>query len=303
MLSVPKYYDFYNSFLASLSDGCIHSKKDCDEFVRQKMRLSPEDLSVLTASGYSLWVNRVGWCATYLKKAGLVESPKRAFFQITEEGKRVLAMGVTISDGFLAEKYPAFAEFKRGNKGHKPEEYFLPEPEQQETPLETLERVYTEIDGQLSEELLSAILTMPPIFFERLVVRLMEGLGYGGFAGAGFITKASGDSGIDGIIHEDRLGFNSIYIQAKRWDPTSTVGRPEIQKFAGALLGPPKIEKGVYITTAKFSKEAEDYARAQHIILVNGKKLTELMIKSGIGVSTIKTYEIKRVDSDFFEDE
>lgn len=299
-MAVPKYSDFYNAFLQSLKDGVAHSKSECNEYVCRAMDLSEDDLSELTASGYSLWVNRVGWCATYLKKAGLIASPKRAVFQITKEGQKVLTEGISISNQILMERYPAFAEFKLGNKIKR--ESVKPQIEQEETPQDTLERVYQEINAQLSDELLTAVLAMSPTFFEQLVIKLMDGLGYGGFDGAGFVTKASGDGGIDGVINEDRLGFNVIYIQAKRWSPDMTVGRPEIQKFAGAMLGPPKIDKGLYITTSKFSREAVEYAKAQHIILIDGEKLTELMIKFGIGVSTIKAYEIKRVDADFFEE-
>ncbi len=138
----------------------------------------------------------------------------------------------------------------------------------------------------------------PPAFFENLVVDLMRSMNYG----AGFVTKSSGDGGIDGIIPEDRLGFSLIYIQAKRWDPKTTITKPEIQKFAGAMMGPPKVEKGLFITTAQFSQGARDFADAQHIILVDGQRLTELMIEYGLGVSVQSTYSIKRIDSDYFAD-
>lgn len=139
-------------------------------------------------------------------------------------------------------------------------------------------------------------MNQPPWFFEKLVVDLMEAMNYG----KGFITKISGDDGIDGIIHEDRLGFNLIYIQAKRWNPSATIGKPEIHSFAGAMMGPPRIEKGLFITTAKFTQGAKDFANAQHIILVDGQKLTQLMIEYNLGVSTQKTYLVKRIDSDYF---
>lgn len=300
-MAVPKYKDFYNVFLESLSDGQIHAYNDCKDYVKGKMNLSEEDLSVITASGYALWVNRLGWCTTYLKKAGLITSPKRSFFQITNSGSELLKEGVTITNQLMMERYPSFVEFRQrnGNKEVKPDRE---ETEEIETPQDTLERVYQEINSQLSDDLLAAVLSMTSTFFERLVVQLMEGMGYGGYAGAGFVTKTSGDNGIDGIINEDQLGFNVIYIQAKRWSPDITIGKPEIQKFVGALMGPPKIDKGLYITTAKFSKGAEQYANAQHVILVDGKKLTELMIKFNIGVTTQNTYNIKRVDTDFFEE-
>ena len=167
-----------------------------------------------------------------------------------------------------------------------------------ETPMETFERVFGTINEQLADDLLTEIMNQSPGFFESLVVDLMKAMNYGD----GFVTKLSGDDGIDGIIHEDKLGFNLIYIQAKRWKPEITVGKPEIQKFAGAMMGPPRVEKGLFITTAKFSQKAREFADAQHIILVDGQKLTELMIEYGIGVSAQKTYCIKRIDSDYFSD-
>ena len=169
----------------------------------------------------------------------------------------------------------------------------------QETPQEALERAYALINDQLADDLLTEVLQQSPAFFEQLVVDLMKAMNYG----EGFVTKYSGDDGIDGIIHEDRLGFNLIYIQAKRWKPDITIGKPELQKFAGAMMGPPKVEKGLFITTAKFSPKAQEFANAQHIILVDGKRLTDLMIEYGVGVSTQKTYFIKRVDSDYFSGE
>lgn len=304
-MAVPKYSDFYNAFLESLKDGEVHAYNESKEFVKKRMRLSESDLTEITASGYALWVNRLGWCTTYLKKAGLVVSPKRSFFQITQEGIQLLHENIIITDKILMERYPSFAEFK---KGSRPIEHVDSEEtstildNDKETPQDTLERVYNEINDQLADELLSSVLAMSPSFFERLVVQLMEGMGYGGYAGAGFVTKASGDDGIDGVIYEDKLGFNLIYIQAKRWASDRTISKPEIQKFVGALMGPPKIDKGLFITTAKFSKGAEEYAAAQHVILVDGEKLTKLMIEFGIGVTTQKTYTLKRVDSDFFEE-
>ncbi len=303
-MAVPKYYEFYNVFLESLADGKVHTLKECKEYVAKKKKLTEDDMSQQTATGYALWVNRLGWCTTYLKKAGLVVSPARSAFQITEEGEKLLAEKATITDGLLKSRY-SFAEFKVHKSRHKELEQSDDEPkaEQEETPQETFERVYQEINEKLSDEILAAVVSMSPTFFERLVVQLMEAMGYGGYAGAGFVTKASGDGGIDGVINEDQLGFNVIYIQAKRWNPDSIIGKPEIQKFVGALMGPPRIEKGLYITTAKFSKGAEEYARAQHVILVDGAMLAELMIKFNLGVTTQNTYQIKRIDSDFFEEE
>lgn len=302
-MAVPKYYEFYNAFLESVSDGEAHAYNECKDYVAKKMKLSESDMAQQTASGYALWVGRLGWCTTYLKKAGLIISPARSTFQITAEGIKLLGEKLPITDALLAERYPSFAEFTSPKSKGEQSGKTAPEKEElEETPQETFERVYQQINEKLSDEVLNAVLSMSPTFFERLVVQLMEAMGYGGYAGAGFVTKASGDGGIDGVINEDQLGFNVIYIQAKRWAPDTVIGKPEIQKFVGALMGPPRIEKGLYITTAKFSKGAEEYARAQHVILVDGEMLSELMIKFDLGVTTQNTYQIKRIDTDFFED-
>lgn len=257
---------------------------------------------MISSNRQSVWALRFGWANTYLKKAGLVIAPKAGHCQITDEGKRLLNSGVDITNHYLAEHYPDFAAFVKGKK-IPPDPPIPPDPsippDASETPPETLERVYSIINEQLSDDLRTAIIGQTSSFFETLVVDLMKAMGYGD----GFVTKATGDGGVDGIIYEDKLGFNLIYIQAKRWNKDSVIGKPEIQKFAGAMMGPPKVEKGLFITTAKFSQGAMDFAKAQHIILVDGEKLTELMIEYNLGVSAQKTYQIKRIDSDYFSND
>lgn len=295
-MALPKYNELYQPILSILSDGKSWPIKKVWEKAGEMLSISPEEMAMtLPSGGMGVFVNRIGWARTYLKKAGLVDSPKRGYVQITEEGRRVLGADIAITNNYLM-RYPSFAEFQnRTVPQDKPEEV----QEVSETPQETLDRVYKTINSELAEELLSEIMRQSPSFFETLVVDLMKAMGYGD----GFVTKASGDDGIDGIIHEDKLGFNLIYIQAKRWNPSVSIGKPEIQKFAGAMMGPPKIEKGLFITTAHFSQGARDYGEAQHIILVDGQKLTKLMIEYGLGVATQKTYLIKRVDSDYFAEE
>ena len=300
-MPIPKYYELYMPFLSAVIDGEVHTLKEIKSAVSSSLHLSEEDLSERISSGQTVFDNRLGWSRTYLKKAGLIASPQRAHFVITEEGQRLFNSGEIITDNLLAERYPDFAAFK-GNQPHAGQSSNpaadIESSEETETPQETLERAYGLINDQLADDLLTEIMNQTPAFFENLVVDLMRGMGYGD----GFVTKTSGDEGIDGIIHEDKLGFNLIYIQAKRWNPETTIGRPEIQKFAGAMMGPPKVENGLFITTAHFSDAAQKYADAQHIILVDGKKLCELMIEYGIGVSTVKSYKIKRLDSDYFSD-
>ena len=300
-MSLPKYNELYSPFLAAIQDEMPHNISKVKDAIAEQLQLSDESLAEQLPSGtQTVFANRVGWAKTYLKKAGLIESPKRAFVSITSEGKKLLASGVDITDSYLMEKYPAFKDFKKGPSELSSEGQAASNPltASEETPQETFERVYKSINDALADDLLTEIMNQSSDFFESLVVDLMRAMGYGDR----FVTKSSNDGGIDGIIHEDKLGFNLIYIQAKRWKPDTTITKPEIQKFAGAMMGPPKVEKGLFITTAKFSPGARQFAEAQHIILVDGQKLTELMIEYELGVTTQKTYKIKRVDSDYFSD-
>lgn len=300
-MALPKYNDLYRVLLTVLQDGQQHSMKDVRNSIAQMLHLTEEDISETLSNGSTVYAGRVGWAKTYLKKAEMIESSQRGYISITSAGRALLASNEPITNAVLARSSSAFCEFYQ----HKVSDDASTAPapadaheETPETPQETFERVYTLINDQLADDLLTEVLNQSPAFFEQLVVDLMKAMNYG----EGFVTKYSGDDGIDGIIHEDKLGFNLIYIQAKRWKPDVTIGKPELQKFAGAMMGPPKVEKGLFITTAKFSPKAKDYANAQHIILVDGKKLTELMIEHSVGVSTQKAYLIKRVDSDYFSD-
>lgn len=302
-MPVPKYHEMYRPLLQAVKDGQVYDIKEYRQAVAQILKLTGEDLAELLPSKQGLlFNNRLNWTKTYLVKAELLCAPRRACLQITAEGKRVLAEGTEITDAFLAALSPKFREFKGSNYAegsypeHEPHAGKVSEPRQEETPQESIEVAYKQINSQLADELLTAITAESPAFFENLVVELMSRMGYG----TGLVTKSSGDGGIDGVMNEDKLGFNQIYIQAKCWAPERTVGRPELQKFVGAMAGPPKIEKGLFITTARFSAEAEGYAKSQHIILVDGERLTELMIEHGVGVSEQKTYTVKRLDSDYF---
>ena len=300
-MALPKYNDLYRVLLTVLQDGQQHSMKDVRNSIAQMLHLTEKDISETLSNGSTVYAGRVGWAKTYLKKAEMIESSQRGYISITSAGRSLLASNEPITNAVLAKSAPAFCEFYQHKVSNDASTAPTPaeaHEETPETPQETFERVYTLINDQLADDLLTEVLNQSPAFFEQLVVDLMKAMNYG----EGFVTKYSGDDGIDGIIHEDKLGFNLIYIQAKRWKPDVTIGKPELQKFAGAMMGPPKVEKGLFITTAKFSPKAKDYANAQHIILVDGKKLTELMIEHGVGVSTQKAYLIKRVDSDYFSD-
>lgn len=301
-MALPKYDEFYRLVLNALQDGKSHSMKEVRNSIAQTLHLTEQDLSETLSNGSSVYAGRVGWAKTYLKKAEMIDSPQRGYITITPAGQSLLASNEPITNALLSKLSSAFLDFYRpqsGNSTSTQSDSGNTQISTPETPQETFERVYNLINEQLADELLNDVLNQSPVFFEHLVVDLMKAMGYGD----GLVTKYSGDDGIDGIIHEDKLGFNLIYIQAKRWKPDITITKPELQKFAGAMMGPPKVEKGLFITTAKFSPKAKEYATAQHIILVDGKKLTELMIEYGVGVSTQKAYLIKRIDSDYFSDD
>lgn len=301
-MALPKYDEFYRLVLNALQDGKSHSMKEVRNSIAQTLHLTEQDLSETLSNGSSVYAGRVGWAKTYLKKAEMIDSPQRGYITITPAGQSLLSSNEPITNALLAKLSSAFLDFYRpqsGNSTSTQSDSGNTQISTPETPQETFERVYNLINEQLADELLNDVLNQSPVFFEHLVVDLMKAMGYGD----GLVTKYSGDDGIDGIIHEDKLGFNLIYIQAKRWKPDITITKPELQKFAGAMMGPPKVEKGLFITTAKFSPKAKEYATAQHIILVDGKKLTELMIEYGVGVSTQKAYLIKRIDSDYFSDD
>ena len=296
-MALPKYDELYVPFLTVIKDGQAHAAKAVASDVAALLHLSAEELAEqLPSQRQTVFLNRLNWAKTYLKKAGLVDSPSRGSYIITPEGKKLIENGVTITNNYLKKHYASFAAFV-GNEAVL-SDASTPTQEDVKTPEEKMDALQQTINDTLADDLLTEIMQQTPLFFEQLVVDLMKAMDYGD----GFKTKYSGDDGIDGVIHEDKLGFNLIYIQAKRWNPDVTIGRPEIQKFFGAMMGPPRIEKGLFITTAKFSKGARDYADAQHIILVDGKQLTSLMIEYGLGVSVQKIYKVKRIDSDYFSD-
>lgn len=301
-MSIPKYNEMYKEFLTFLSDGEVHKMIDVKDAVFKMKKLTESDKLILIPNGTQpLFENRIGWTRTYLKKAGLVVTVKRGFVSLTDEGKKVAAnMPKVLDDKFLCQ-YECFKKFKYPDKKSSATAGII---EQDETPQDVLDRAHQEITAALAEDILSEIMKNSPEFFEHLVVMLLRKMGYGGAVeDSGMVVGQTGDEGIDGIIKEDKLGFNLIYIQAKRWDTEKAVGRPEIQKFVGALAGQ-GASKGLFITTAKFSQQARDYVKKQHttkVVLVDGLTLAKLMIDYDLGVSTVSVYPIKKLDTDFFE--
>lgn len=300
-MAVPKYYEMYNIFLECLKDKEVHSLKEIKQIAIEKLDLSEEDLNQMLPSGRQrLFDNRLGWCRAYLKKANLIISPKKAQFQITDRGMELLLQNSKITDETLM-KYPEFVLFKTGNRILEDK---LNIEHEESTPQEILEKSYQELNDAQANDLLNEILEMDPYKFESLVVDLLIKMGYGKLQFNSKVTKKSNDEGIDGIVTADKLGFDSIYIQAKRYKNNS-IGRPEIQKFVGALAGQ-GAQKGIFITTSNFTKEAIEFTEktlSYKIVLIDGHKLSDLMIEYDLGVSVEYTYKVKRVDSDYFSED
>lgn len=304
-MSLPKYFEFFQPFLEAVSDGELHTPKDVREFIINKLNLADEDISAVLPSGRKTYFyDRVGWAKTYLNKAGLIETPSRAKYRITEEGKKALSSGEIIDLKYL-EKYESFKVFYTNNI-FKSSNGNIAVTEEEKSPQEILDDAFNQVNDALSSQLMDEVMKLTPGQFEKLVVRLLLAMGYGsGIEDAGKVTQLSNDGGIDGVIKEDKLGFDNIYIQAKQWALTQTVGSPEIQKFVGALTGK-QASKGLFITTAKYSAAALQYADnllGTKVVLIDGDTLMRLMIRHNVGVSTEHVYEVKRIDGDFFEDE
>lgn len=299
-MELPKYFEMHKPFLEYLKDGKEHKLKELKVYVSKHFGLTEEQLVQLLPSGrQTVFINRLGWARTYLKKAGLIESPARATFVITEEGKKVLEENPPVIDVDYLMRYEKFREFQ-GVLSADTEDRGKNTEENEETPDDIFEEAFRKINKSLQDELMNEVMKLSPEAFEQMVLALMSKMGYGTFENAAKTTKQSNDEGIDGIIMEDKLGFDLIYIQAKKWNEDHTVGRPEVQAFVGAIAG--KGGKGLFVTTSRFSKQASEYTAKQHIILIDGEKLTEYMIEYNFGVTEKKTFAIKVIDTDTFND-
>ena len=301
-MSIPNYQKIMLPLLKFSGDKKEHSIREAINHISELFNLTDEEKREILPSGQQQVINnRTAWAKTYLKKAGLLESTRRSYFIITEKGLDVLKENPVEIDMPYLKRFPEFIEFTAIKRQEKQS---LSQEEQQQTPQELLGLSYQQIKGELTQEILKSIKETQPDFFERLVVELLLKMGYGGSRkDAGEAIGKSGDEGIDGIIKEDKLGLDTVYIQAKKWE--GTVGRPEIQKFVGALHGQ-GAKKGIFITTSNFSKESIGYASNMNdpkIVLIDGMLLSNYMIDNDIGVSKVETYEIKKIDSDYFSEE
>jgi restriction system protein len=304
-MAIPDFQTLMLPLLKFTADGIEHNAREAIEAIAVEFSLTLEERREPLPSGRALlFDNRLAWALFHIKKAGLMESPRRGVFRITPRGKELLdkkPSGINLKS---LEQFPEFQEFRATSNKNKDEvKSSLPIATSEQTPEEALEFAHQSIRQSLAQELLSRILSCSPRFFEDLVVELLVAMGYGGSRrDAGERVGQSGDGGIDGIIKEDRLGLDTIYIQAKRWQ--GNVGRPEIQKFVGALQGQ-RARKGVFITTSSFTAEATDYASRidTKVVLIDGQQLANLMMDFDVGVSVAATYAVKRIDSDYFEEE
>ncbi len=282
------------------------STGDAVEALATRLGLTEADRKEMLPSGVQpTFVNRVAWASTYMKKAGLLESTRRGYFRITVRGKEVLGKKPKVVNVKLLKRYPEFLAFQRlkGTRTGEKKDSAISAEAATATPSEALENAYENLRDELGDELLSRLKKSSPAFFERIVVELHVKMGYGGSrADAGKAIGKSGDGGIDGIIKEDKLGLDIVYIQAKRWD-SSAVGRPEVMQFAGALQAQ-KANKGIPITTSRFTDDARNYVTqiGSKIVLIDGEQLTQLMIDHDVGVSTVPLYPVKKIDTDYFDE-
>jgi restriction system protein len=308
-MSVPDFQTIMLPLLQQFGDNQEHSIHEVLDNLTKFFSLSEQELNEMLPSGkQTTFYNRVGWARTYLTKSGLLEMPRRSFYKITERGCNVLESYPTRIDMKYLEQFPEYIEFREregkrrkvqnGDDGNEDTQ----QPESK-TPEEMLEYAFQEIHDNLAQEVLTLVKRSSPSFFERLVVELLVNMGYGGSRReAARAVGQTGDEGIDGIIDEDRLGLDAIYVQAKRWE--NVVGRPEIQKFVGALMGK-RARKGIFITTSNFTNDAINYVSNIDfkVVLIDGKRLAEFMIDYNVGVTESTVYQLKRIDSDYFLNE
>lgn len=307
MSNIPDYQTVMLPILKITADDKEHSFREVVEILANEYNLSEEERKELLPSGtQSIFDNRIGWAKTYLKKAELISYPKRAYIKITERGKGVLAEKPDRIDAKYLKRFDEFNDFQNlSNQENNTAEHNEIVEYTDKTPEEVIESAYQNMKKTLADEILEKIRKVEPVFFERLVVELLVKMGYGGsMKDAGKAIGKSGDEGIDGTIKEDKLGLDIIYIQAKRWKDGNSVGRPEIQKFVGALAGQ-GAKKGIFITASSFTREALEYTPKNEtkIIMIDGNQLANLMIEYNLGVSIQQAYEIKKLDSDYFGDE
>lgn len=303
-MAIPDYQSLMLPFLQSLADNKEHPFREVFSTLSDQFELTEQEREELLPSGNQVvMANRVGWARTYLKKSGLLDAPSRGVYIITPRGQDVLSSNPDRIDTRYLKQFDEFREFQ--NLSHQHESSNDVESESSNiTPTEAIEQAHKELNAEIASELLATIKQASPQFFERLVVELMQAMGYGGWSQAsGSTTQYSADGGIDGVINEDPLGLDTIYLQAKRYTD-STIGRPDVQAFAGAL-DMKRAKKGVFISTSKFTRDAIQFVSMieKKIVLIDGPMLADLMVKHNLGVSVKDTYQVKILDTDYFTED
>lgn len=303
-MPIPDFQKIMLPLLEFAGDGEVHKAREAIDHLADHFKLKESERRELLPSGIQArFDNRVHWARSYLKQSGLVANPAKGAFQITDDGRNVLASKPAAIDIKFLMQFPKFLEFRNRSAATDGAEAAPSEAEGQKTPKEVLEESVQRLRNELAVELLDTVKGCSDKFFEHLVVDLLVKMGYGGsLKEAGRVTGGRGDQGIDGVIDQDRLGLDQVYVQAKRWK--DTVNDKEIRNFIGSLAGR-KASRGVFITTSDFTQKAVEYVKSiqQRVILIDGEKLAQLMIEHGVGVNTFATYELKRIDADFFTDD
>ena len=305
-MPIPDYQTMMRPVLQLVADGQEHAVRDLQEAVADHFELTPDERAEMQPKGNNrVLVNRLAWARIYLVRAGTLEAPRRGVVRITDRGRQVLQDCPDRLTAKWLKRFPEFADWKFSKSTSAGDERDSGSGDEADvrTPTETIELAFETLNDTLAEELLDQVKGVTPAYFEQLVVDVLVAMGYGGSAeGAARVLGRGGDGGVDGVIKEDRLGLDAIYVQAKKWE--GSVGRPEIQKFVGALQGQ-RSRKGVFITTSTFTAEARAYAEGieSRVVLIDGRRLAELMIEHDVGVSSARTYEVKRIDSDYFLEE
>jgi restriction system protein len=302
-MPIPDFQSLMRPLLLAHDDGKEHLNRDLVAQLADRFGLTEDERrEMLPSGGARLFDNRIGWAKSHIMQAGLLMAPRRAISIITPLGQKSLSENPERIDLRVLQGYEGYVEFRNRRKNGEESTTAIEETEDSQTPEEILENAYLQVRRQIESDLLAQIMSSPPDFLERVVVDLVVRMGYGGSRkDAGKALGRSGDEGIDGIINEDPLGLDVIYLQAKRWE--GSVGRPEIQKFAGALQGQ-RAKKGIFITTSSFTTEAREFASRieTKIILIDGQLLAKLMFDHNVGVTTASNYEVKKIDSDYFND-
>ncbi len=303
-MAIPDFQSIMLPLLSLAADGKEHRYRDAVEKLADSFGLPEDERKALLPSGVDkIFSNRVGWAKTFLMKAGLIDSTRRGFFRITDRGHDVLRQKPKRVDMRFLSQFPEYKEFRAIKHGKAKVASKGVDDSEAQTPEEQLESAHQNLRSSLANEVLQQLKASPAALFEKIVVELLVKMGYGGSRkDAGEAIGKSGDEGIDGIIKEDRLGLDIIYIQAKRWK--DAVGRAEIQKFVGALDGK-HANKGIFITTAEFHDSAQDYVKtiSKKIVLIDGEELAQFMIDNGIGVTPVASFEVKKIDLDYFAGE